>query len=71
MFQSSACTKTRTIFAYAALPVRRLEVHKKLGVDTARTADPDWPKRCSIPYNIKVSDKSWSKEEGRRGCSES
>lgn len=29
----------------AALPERRLGIHKNLGGDTARTADPGWPKR--------------------------
>jgi len=27
----------------------------KLGGDTARTADPDWPKGYSMPYNIVCS----------------
>ena len=31
-------------------PARRLGVHKKLGRDTAGTADPTWPKGYSIPY---------------------
>ena len=33
-------------------PARRLGVHKKLGGDTAGTADPTWPKGYSIPYGI-------------------
>ncbi|KAK4831874.1 hypothetical protein QYF61_019886 [Mycteria americana] len=30
-------------------------VHKKLGGGTARTADPNWPKGCSIPYGVMLS----------------
>ncbi|KAK4819924.1 hypothetical protein QYF61_015299 [Mycteria americana] len=30
-------------------------VHKKLGGGTARTADPNWPKGCSIPYDVMLS----------------
>jgi len=36
-------------------PARRLGVHKKLGGDTAGTADPNWPKGFSIPYDITLS----------------
>lgn len=35
-----------------ALPVRRLEVRKKLGGDTARTADLHWPEAYSLPYDV-------------------
>ncbi|KAK4806257.1 hypothetical protein QYF61_013401 [Mycteria americana] len=31
------------------------EVPKKLGGDTARTADPNWPKGYSIPYGVMLS----------------
>jgi len=34
---------------YSSPPARRLEVHKKLGGDTDRTADPNWPNEYSIP----------------------
>lgn len=40
---SAACT---------ILPMRRLRLHKKLGQDVARTADPNWLKGYSIPYGI-------------------
>jgi len=36
------------------VPVRRLGVHKMLRGDRTRTAEPDWPKRCPIPYGIKL-----------------
>ena len=36
-------------------PVRRLGVHKKLGGDTAGTADPNWPKGYSIPYDVMLN----------------
>ena len=38
-----------------ALPARGLEGHGELGGDTARTADPNQPKRHSIPYDIMLS----------------
>ncbi|KAK4823432.1 hypothetical protein QYF61_002118 [Mycteria americana] len=44
--------------------VSRLEVHKKLGGDTAGTADPNWPKGYSIPDDVMLSDKSWGKKRG-------
>ncbi|KAK4830053.1 hypothetical protein QYF61_008391 [Mycteria americana] len=31
------------------------KVHKKLGVGTARTADPNWPKGYSTPYGLMLS----------------
>ncbi|KAK4825374.1 hypothetical protein QYF61_027127 [Mycteria americana] len=30
-------------------------VHKKLGGDTAKIVDPDWPKGYSIPYDVMLS----------------
>ena len=44
-------------------PARRLGVHKKLGGDTARTADPNWPKACPAPYHVVLSIKSWGKKK--------
>ena len=41
--------------ASRAQPARRLEGHKKLGGDTARTADPNWPKGYSIPWDVLLS----------------
>ena len=41
--------------ASPAQPARRLEGHKKLGGDTARTADTNWPKGYSIPYDVMLS----------------
>ncbi|KAK4823531.1 hypothetical protein QYF61_003040 [Mycteria americana] len=49
-------------------------VHKKLGGDTARTADPNWPKGYSIPYGIMRSietGRSWPGHSDRcsgTGC---
>lgn len=40
-----------------------LSMHKELGRDTARTADPDLPKGYSILYGIMVNIKNWGKEE--------
>lgn len=38
--------------AHTVLPVSRLGMHKRLGEDTAGTADPSWSKEYSIPYDI-------------------
>ena len=46
----------------------RLGMHKKLGRNTAGTADPDWPKGYSTPYDITLCNKNWGKEGGRWGC---
>lgn len=53
----------------AALPARRLGVHRELGGDTASTGGPGWPKGYLISLChpiIVVSKKSWGKE-GRSG----
>lgn len=42
----------------------RLRVDKKLGGDTARTADLNQPKRCPIPYDAVPSSSSSRKGEG-------
>ena len=42
----------------------RLGVGKILGGDTARTADPNWPKGPSIPYDVCSAMKAKRKEEG-------
>jgi len=31
------------------------KAHRKLGGDTAGTADPNWPKVYSIPYDVMLS----------------
>ena len=46
-------------------PVCGLGVHKKLGGDTAQTAEPSWPKWCSTPYTLMLSNKKLGEEEGR------
>ena len=51
---SSAYTKSRP-FLLLTPPARRLGVHKKLGGDTAGTADPNCPKGYSRPYDIRFS----------------
>ena len=52
-------------FSHAAPPVSQLGVHKKLGGDTAGTADPNRPKGYSRPYDVTISNKTWGKEAGR------
>ncbi|KAK4828920.1 hypothetical protein QYF61_001541 [Mycteria americana] len=57
----------RTRHSHTTGTARRLEVHKKLGGDTARTADPKWPKGYSIPYDVMLNKKtggSWLGEQG-------
>ncbi|XP_075605060.1 DNA-directed RNA polymerases I and III subunit RPAC1 isoform X3 [Balearica regulorum gibbericeps] len=41
--------------SHTALPMRRRGAPKKLGRNTARTADPNWPKGYSIPSGIMLS----------------
>ncbi|XP_054677944.1 DNA-directed RNA polymerases I and III subunit RPAC1 isoform X3 [Grus americana] len=41
--------------SHTALPMRRRGTPKKLGRNTAGTADPNWPKGYSIPYGIMLS----------------
>ncbi|KAK4816835.1 hypothetical protein QYF61_023899 [Mycteria americana] len=43
-------TKQYEVFKY-----QWQRVHKKLGGGTARTADPNWPKGYSIPYDVMLS----------------
>ena len=38
-----------------AQPTRRLEGHKRLGGDPARTVDPNWPTGYSIPCDVTSS----------------
>jgi len=44
--------REENLLPFTVLQVRGLEVHKKLGGDRTKTADPNWPKGFSIPYNI-------------------
>jgi len=52
-------SSTYTVKASSASPTTQpangLGVHKKLGGDTAGTADPNGPKGYSIPYDIMLS----------------
>lgn len=40
-------------------------MHKKLGRDTARAADPNWPKGYYIPYDI-ILNTNWEQLAGGR-----
>jgi len=44
--------------SHTAPPVSRLGMQKKLGGDTAGTADPNRPKGCSIPYDVSSAHKA-------------
>lgn len=37
-------------------------MHKKLGGERIKTVDPNWPKECSIPDVIMLSNKSWGED---------
>lgn len=39
----------------AALPARRMRMHKELGRDRARTAVPKQPEGCPMPYSVMLS----------------
>jgi len=43
-------------------------VHKRLGGDTAGTADLSGPKGCSIPYDVMLSSIKLEEEERRGRC---
>jgi len=63
---SSAYTESKHFPASHTIPpVSRLGVHKKLAEDTAGSADPNWPKGYSIPYDIMLSIQSQWKKKGR------
>ena len=47
--------QARDFSASHAQPARRLGGHKKLGGDTDRAADPNWPKGYSRPCDITPS----------------
>jgi len=47
-------------------PASRLGMNKKLGGDTAGTADPSGPKGCPIPCDVMLSNKTWW--GGEWGC---
>lgn len=51
----SAYTKSHVLASHAARPARRLRVHKNLGMDTARTGDPNLPKGYPITYGVLLS----------------
>ena len=52
---SSAYTVKAFSASQITPPASRLEVHKKLGRDTAGTTDPKWLKEYSIPYDVMFS----------------
>lgn len=45
-------------------------MHGEMGGDTARTADPNWPKEHPIPYGVMLGNKRWDEEGGKEGCVE-
>ena len=65
MVLCSVCTASGVVFfsfPHSAPPASRLGVRKKLGGDTARTADPE---RCSMPCGIVLSTKTSGKGGGK------
>ena len=53
--------------SHTAPPVSRMGVHKKLGGDTAGTADPNWPKGYPLPYDVIHSKQSSGRGWASRG----
>jgi len=51
--------KTFSLSHSAPTPATRQTVGKKLGADTARTADMNGPKRHSMPSKVMLSNKNW------------
>jgi len=63
LLQSSAivdqCLPRLKAFWFSSAPsINRLEMREKLAGDTARTADPNFPKGYSISYGIMLSNKN-------------
>ena len=50
----------------AALPARRLGVHKELGGDRTRTSDPGWPRE--VPHHVVLRWTIKMRELAREGC---
>lgn len=48
--------------SHSAQPVKRLEVHEKLGGDTEGTADPNPPNGYPRPYDTVLRKKSYGEE---------
>lgn len=40
-------------------------MHKNMGGEKSRTAEPNYPKGCSIPYEVLLSTKGIRKAEGK------
>lgn len=51
-------------FPHSATAASRQGVGKRLWGDAAGAADPDWPKKCSVPCNVMLSNTNWGR--GRR-----
>jgi len=50
-------TASRPFLLLTAPPVNKMGMHKRLGGDTAGTADPNRSKGYSIPYDVTLSNK--------------
>ena len=65
LLQSSAYM-SQGHFSFSRCPAsRELEMHKKLGADRTRTADPNWPKGFPVP--VWHHGNKGKKEEGAMG----
>ena len=60
-------TQHQGCLSNATLSPSRLGVGNILGGDIARTADPNWPKGYSIPYDVCSAIKAKRRVEGRGG----
>lgn len=67
---SGAYAKSRSILLLRLPASKRLCVHKELGGDRTRTADPDWTKGCPIPYGVMLNHKTGGAGRGVCCCLE-
>lgn len=64
----SSAAQSKRDFSFLCSPVaRRLGVHKDMGGDTNRTADPNLPNGYPMPQDIVLSHNSSGKEGERAG----
>jgi len=52
---------------HPAPPASGLGMHGRLGGDTARAADPSWPKGYTTPYGVILSNYCWRRRRRKRG----
>lgn len=65
LLMGSTCTEPRAFLLLTPLHQRGGWGCSRGWGDTARTAEPNWPKGHSIPYGVMLSKKNWGKVKKR------